>query len=113
MGDIWVPTNQSLLEVLMKFFKHEHNGKLAVGDNIIRLEFTSHTAFIPSWKLFGCEEGNMVWAYASSNDIHFINKIKNNQILVMKLEEEHNELATELWIWEECRCVYASMAIIS
>jgi hypothetical protein len=38
----------------------------------------------------------MVWAYASSNDIHFINKIKNNQILVIKLEEEHNELAAKL-----------------
>jgi hypothetical protein len=38
----------------------------------------------------------MVWAYVGSNDIHFNNKIKRNQILAMKLEEEHNELVVEL-----------------
>jgi hypothetical protein len=38
----------------------------------------------------------VAWAYASSNDIHFINKIKNKQILAMKLEEKHNELAPKL-----------------
>lgn len=38
----------------------------------------------------------MVWAYASFNDIHFNNKIKRNQILAIKLEEEHNELIVKL-----------------
>jgi len=79
----------------VKFFRPEHSGKLAVGDKIIKLELTGHTTCILSWKLYRSVQGNLVWAYASFDDIHFNNKIEGNQVLAMKLEEEHNELATD------------------
>jgi hypothetical protein len=38
---------------------------------------------------------NLVWAYASSNDICFNNKIKSNKLLAIKLEENCNEMVAE------------------
>jgi hypothetical protein len=53
------------------------------------VELASCSTYVLSWKLCINGKEDLVWAYAGCDNICFNNKIKNNKLLAIKVEEEH------------------------
>jgi len=81
LGDIWLLVKSFVFERFVKFFKLEHKRKLQEGDCIVRVELARCETCVLSWKLYKNKEGMLVWAYVSSDEVHFNNKIENNRMM--------------------------------
>lgn len=57
------------------------------GDKIIKVEFSRFVAYVLSQKFCHNGEGILSWAYVRSNEIKFSNKIEDNKMLVVEIED--------------------------
>jgi hypothetical protein len=81
LGDIWLLVKLFVFEGFVKFFKPKHKRKLQEGDCIVKLELIRCETCVLSWKLYKNREGMLVWAYVSSDEVQFNNKIENNMMI--------------------------------
>jgi hypothetical protein len=60
------------------------------------VELVGSFAYVLNWKLCKNGEVALVWVYVGCDDVDFNNEIEGNILLITKIEEEQNEMATKL-----------------
>ncbi len=88
VGDIWLPAKLLLLGGVVKFFKPKHKDKLKEANWIITIDFCGCEAHVLSWQICKDAARTLVCICVGSDDIHFSNKIGNNRIMAIEIEEE-------------------------
>jgi hypothetical protein len=83
LGYIWLLVELLLLGGVAKFFKLKHKDKLKEGDRIIKVEF-----FVDVKQICKDTTRTLIYICARSDDIRFNNKIGNNKIMAIEIEEE-------------------------
>jgi len=87
-----LPVKLPLLGRIAKKLNLEHKHKLKEGDLILKMEFCEYEAYLVNWQICRNVARTLVCICARSDDICFSNKIDNNMIMAVKIEEELTHL---------------------